>query len=86
MENFTGKLTVAFLFCRVYIIIQRHILDYLLSILNPFGFVLVCVDRLHLNVLERSIFPLAFIVKDKGSLTRVNYPILYSLAHLHSFL
>ena len=30
-------------------------------------------------------FPLAFIVKDKGSLRRVNYPKLYSLAHLLSF-
>ena len=31
------------------------------------------VDRLHLNALNGSIFPLAFIVKDKGSLIRVNY-------------
>ena len=41
------------------------------------------VDQLHLNVLR--IYPLAFIVKDKGSLMRVNYPKLYRLSHL-SFL
>ena len=29
---------------------------------------------------------MAFIVKDTGPLTRVNYPKLYSLAHLLSFL
>ena len=60
-------------------LVQRHTLDYFLSILPDPFLIGTGLDRLYLNL---GIFPLAFIVKDKGSLTRVQYPKLYNFSSL----
>ena len=43
-------------------------------------------DQLHLNILNLSVFSLAFIVNYKGSLKKINDPELYSLTNLLSCL